>query len=55
MFDMFIYWHVSIKNFFVIDWYMTFIKNDLPRQASTVKKICNGSTTVNGENDLHLR
>ena len=38
----------------VSDWYITFINNDLPQPASQVKKICNGSTTVNGENDLLL-
>ena len=33
---------------FVSDWYITFIKNDLPLPASPVKKIYNGSTNVNG-------
>ena len=38
----------------VSDWYITFIKNDLPQPASPVKKMCNGSSTVNRENNLLL-
>ena len=38
----------------VSDWYITFIKNDLPQTASPVKKMCNGSSTVNRENNLFL-
>ena len=38
----------------VSDWYITFIKNDLPQPASPVKKTYNGSTTVNGKNYLLL-
>ena len=38
----------------VSDWYITFIKNDLAQPASPVKKMCNGSTAVNGEHNLLL-
>ena len=33
----------------VTNCYITFIKNNLPQPASTVEKICNGSTAINGE------
>ena len=33
---------------FVSDWYINFIKNDLPQPASPVKKIYNGFTNING-------
>ena len=39
----------------VSDWYITFIKTDLPQPTSPVKKICNGSTTVNGENNFFFK
>ena len=42
------------KKILVSDLYITFIKNDLPQPAPPVKKICIGSTTVHGENDLLL-
>ena len=38
----------------VSDWYINFIKNDLPQPSPPVKKICISSTTINGENDLLL-